>query len=96
MPVPEKTLSVTHATGTPLAARSQDISEEAGLELLRRIQREKKGIKVHIEYLDIFGNEMEPVEFAFSEAPPSAATGTGSVSSALGVRSRHQAVKGHT
>lgn len=46
--------------------REQGVSEQAGLELLRRIQKEKKGIKVYIEYLDTFGNEMEPVDFVFS------------------------------
>ena len=43
--------------------RRQGIDEEAGLELLGRIQREKMRIKIHIEYLDIFGNEMEPLEW---------------------------------
>ena len=43
--------------------RSQGVNEAAGLELLRRIQQQKKSIKIRIEYLDIFGNEMEPLEW---------------------------------
>ena len=43
--------------------RSQGMEEEAGLELLRRFQRVKEDIRVHIEYVDVFGDEMEPLDF---------------------------------
>jgi len=39
----------------------QGIDEESSLDILRRFQDEKRGIKVYIEYSDIFGNEMEPL-----------------------------------
>jgi hypothetical protein len=42
--------------------RDQGIEERNALTLLHQFQDEKKGIKVHIEYYDIFGNEMEPLE----------------------------------
>lgn len=42
--------------------RSQGLEEGTALERLRRIQRERRGINAHIEYLDIFGNEMEPLD----------------------------------
>jgi len=42
--------------------RGQGVEEEDALTILRRFQDEKRGIKVYIEYYDIFGNEMEPLE----------------------------------
>ena len=45
--------------------RGQGFKDRSGLNLLSRIQNERKGIRVRIEYLDIFGNEMEPVDFVF-------------------------------
>lgn len=42
--------------------RGQGIEEKNALALLRRFQSGKKGIKVYIEYYDIFGNEMEPLK----------------------------------
>jgi hypothetical protein len=42
--------------------RGQGVEQKDALAILRRIQNEKKGIKVYIEYYDIFGNEMEPLE----------------------------------
>ena len=43
--------------------RGQGIDDESAFEILERIQKEKKGIEVYIEYLDIFGNEMDPFDF---------------------------------
>jgi hypothetical protein len=51
--------SVEHLTG-------QGMSRPDALELLQRWQDEKRGIGVHIEYADIYGNEMEPLDFTFS------------------------------
>jgi len=41
---------------------NQGISEDDGLSILRDWKKQKTGILVHIEYTDIYGNEMEPVE----------------------------------
>lgn len=43
--------------------QGQGMDDAPALSILDRIQREKKGIKVRIEYLDIFGNEMEAVDY---------------------------------
>lgn len=43
--------------------RGQGINDKSAFEILGRIQKEKKGIEVYIEYLDIFGNEIDPVDF---------------------------------
>lgn len=43
----------------------QGMSEPAALDLLHKWQDERRGIRVHIEYTDIYGNEMEPLHFTF-------------------------------
>jgi hypothetical protein len=42
---------------------NQGVSDASAARILDRIQETKKGIKVHIEYLDIFGNDIEPLDF---------------------------------
>lgn len=41
---------------------NQGISEDDGLSILRDWKSQKTGILVHIEYSDIYGNEMEPMK----------------------------------
>jgi hypothetical protein len=43
----------------------QGLSEPDALDLLRQWQDERRGIKVHIEYTDIYENKMEPLDFTF-------------------------------
>lgn len=40
----------------------QGISKDDGLSILKDWERQKTGILVHIEYSDIYGNEMEPLD----------------------------------
>jgi hypothetical protein len=51
--------SSAHLTG-------QGMSQGAALDLLQQWQDARIGLKVHIEYNDILGNEMEPLDFTFS------------------------------
>jgi hypothetical protein len=44
---------------------NQGLSEPAALNLLRQWQDERRGIRIHIEYTDIYGNEMEPLDFTY-------------------------------
>jgi|GEM_PF-2718461 len=37
------------------------MKEESAIEILKEWQRQKSGIRVHVEYSDIYGNEMEPL-----------------------------------
>jgi hypothetical protein len=43
----------------------QGMSEDAALDLLRKWQDERRGIRVYINYTDIYGNKMEPLDFTF-------------------------------
>jgi hypothetical protein len=45
---------------------NQGLSQLDAEDFLRQWQDERRGIRVHIEYADIYGNEMEPLEFTFS------------------------------
>jgi len=45
---------------------NQGVEGRDGLQLLEQFDNEKKGIKARIEYKDIFGNEMEPLEHTFN------------------------------
>ena len=42
---------------------NQGVSDASAAGILNRIQETKEDIKVHIEYFDIFGNDMEPLDF---------------------------------
>jgi hypothetical protein len=48
--------SLEHLTG-------QGLDDQSAMRILDQIQQEKKGIMVRIEYYDIFGNEMIPVDY---------------------------------
>ena len=41
---------------------NQGISREEGLSILRDWKNQKTGVLVRVEYTDIYGNEMEPLE----------------------------------
>lgn len=41
---------------------NQGFSREEGIEILQTWQQQKSGIRVHIKYEDIFGNEQPPLE----------------------------------
>jgi hypothetical protein len=43
--------------------QNQGLDDGSALKILDQAQEAKKGIRIRIEYFDIFGNEMEPIDY---------------------------------